>query len=156
MRSVIANFVMFSVLAAVTPGCTYLRETLGIVPQRPTVTIQDIQVMRLDFKELRLKVSFLVDNPNRFSLEFSDLNYVANLNDVEVAKGEYLDTMLFPAEDKKTITIPLSLNTKEALKIIAGTLGTQNHVRLNLVGTVIFHTTLGDMKVSFDDKRTLL
>jgi LEA14-like dessication related protein len=147
--------VLWIVLAFNLGGCQYLKELFGPVLQRPQITIKDIQVVSTTLFELKIKIRFLVENPNSFELEFSNLNYDVGLSKRRVAFGVYKENFKLPAEQNTTIDIPLTIASLEAVQILRDVLRKKGKLELELTGAVDFHSAFGAMTINFDHKKEL-
>jgi len=136
-------------------GCTYLREAIGLGPQRPTVTLAEIDVDRVSLVALDLTVVLRVNNPNNFALDFAKLRYDVKAAGLDVAAGTYDDKISIPASGNSFIKLPLKVDTVNALKLVHELLTKGDDVLAVMNATADFATPLGAMQVSFEDKKPL-
>ncbi|MBI2603320.1 MAG: LEA type 2 family protein [Deltaproteobacteria bacterium] len=136
-------------------GCTILKETLGFVAQKPKVVIESIRIAKVDLKELKLEVHLSVENPNAFDLVLSDLHYSVNIHDSDVASGIHKDELKVAAYEKKTIEIPLSIQTQNTLQVLGRILFERKPIPLHWQGQANFHSPIGPMIVKFSDQKEI-
>jgi LEA14-like dessication related protein len=143
-------------LALSLQGCQYFKDIFAPVFQRPQVTVKDVQVVSINSRELTLKIKFLVQNPNNFSLEFSHLNYQVSLNKRLIGYGEHTEKIELAAEGNSELNIPLSIQNNETAKVLRELMKTGEKLRLELKGWVDFHSVLGTVKIDFEHNHNLL
>ncbi len=141
--------------ASLLGGCTYLRETVGLGPQRPKVHLADVAVTRVRLTNVDLLVTVRVDNPNGFALKFSRLRYQLTAAEADLARGVYDEPLSIPAEGQSLIKLPLTVDAKAALKLAQDLLTSSGEVFAVMKATADFGTPFGDMEVNFEDKHPL-
>lgn len=142
-------------LALALGGCAYLREAIGLGPQKPKVALADIAVTKASLAALDLAVTLRIDNPNDFALNFSRLRYKMVAAGLDVANGTYGERITVPAEGHTLIKLPLSVDTNAALKLVHELLSKSEETYAILTATADFETPFGAMEVNFEDKRAL-
>lgn len=147
---------LWTLLPLAVGSCQYLRESFGMVPQKPYVSVKEIQVRSFNLREFKLKVKLSVQNPNAYNLEFSNLNYQVSLNEQIVATGLLKETFNFPPEKSVDVELPLTLTGLETLQVIIQSFQKQKALIFGLNGSVRFHSALGDMTVNFNHRKNLL
>ena len=143
------------VLTASLVGCSILKDTLGFVAQKPKVSVESIRIAKVDLKELNLEVRLSVENPNAFDLVFSDLQYEIDIHNSALASGVYKDKLKVAAYEKKTLEIPLKIQTQNTLQILGRILFERKPVPLNWQGQANFHSPVGTMMVKFADQKEM-
>jgi len=136
-------------------GCAYLREAIGLGPQKPTVTLAEIDVDRISLAALDLTVVLRVDNRNDFALDFAKLRYTVTAAGLDVASGTYDDKISIPASGNSLIKLPLKVDTINALQLVHELLTKGDDVLAVMNATADFATPFGAMQVSFEDKKPL-
>jgi LEA14-like dessication related protein len=137
------------------PGCAYLREAIGLGPQKPKVQLADIAVTKASLTALELALTLRVDNPNDFKLVFSKLKYRMEAAGLLVADGIFDETIAVPAEGHALVKLPLTIDAQNALRLAEILLKNESEVFALLNATAVFDTPVGGMDVAFEDKRPL-
>jgi LEA14-like dessication related protein len=145
----------FVVILALTGGCAFLREAIGLGPQNPKVQLADVEVVNANLASLELMVTIRVDNPNDFDLNFSKLRYNMVAGGLAVASGTLDDQVSVPASGHSLIKLPLAIDAGNALKLAHDLLTKTTETFAVLTATADFDTPFGAMAVSFEDKRPL-
>lgn len=153
--SFLATFALALTLALPLGGCAYLREAIGLGPQRPKVQLTDIAVTKATFLALDLAVTLRVDNPNNFDLRFSKLKYDMVAAGLDVARGVFDETVIVPATGFSLVKLPLRVDSQNALQLVQALLASKEEVFAELNATADFETPFGPMSVNFEDKQAL-
>lgn len=140
---------------AVTTGCAYLRETIGLGPVRPKVSLAAIEVTKVTLSAVELVASLRVDNPNDFALTFRNLVYRLDAGGLELAAGNFKESLKVPAEGQVVVRLPVAVNATNAVKLARKLLNSQGEMLAEMTATADFVTPFGDMEVSFEEKRPL-
>lgn len=153
MKKIIAIIILMSQISS----CTYLREALGIVTRRPTVSLKSIQLDKMTFQEIKLLVSVQVENPNSFELNFQNLNYTLNSDEVLLASGYFKEAIVVPSNQTRVIPIPLLIDSKSAQQVLKNLFIKRQPISLRWHARALFKTPLGvKMEVGFYDEKKLL
>lgn len=155
MKKTFQSILICTLLALSLPGCQYLKELFGPVLQHPQVSVKDVQVVSANFYELKIKIKFLIQNPNSFKLEFSDLNYDIALSKRRVLYGTFHEKIYLPPEDNTVVEVPLAIKNVDAVHVLSEVLRKHKPLRLELKGSVDFHSSFGAMTINFNHERDL-
>lgn len=142
-------------LLLVTSACTYLKEVIGLGPVHPKVKVTEITVVQASLSAIDLLVSIHVDNPNGFDLEFSKLQYQMMAGSLAIAKGMYAQTVNIPEDGQAEIKLPLTIDARNAFKLLNDILSKQEDTFAVWTATAEFSTPFGAMDVDFEDRRPL-
>lgn len=142
-------------LTAASVSCAFLREAIGLGPQKPKVQLAEIEVIKAGLSELELAVTLRVDNPNSFDLSFSKLRYKMTALATEVASGTYDDKIVIPQGGHSLIKLPLKIDAVAALRLAHEFLTNKEETYAVIAAVADFDTPFGAMEVSFEDKRPL-
>ena len=137
-------------------GCTYLKELIGLGPQRPEVSIRNIAVEGISLHSVDLRLTLHVENPNSFELVLGTLSYTIDAVGMAIAKGEYSDTFKVPAKSSNQIKLPLTVDARNILKLINEIMkarGEKIEAVTNLRARFI--TPVGSMDVNIKDEQPL-
>ena len=156
MRKAFATIFIFALVVGALCGCQYLKELFGPVLQQPQVSIKEVQVVSANYFELKIKIKFLVQNPNSFDLEFSNFNYDISLSKRRVLYGSFVEKIKLPKEENTVVEIPVRIANAEAIQILHQVLRKHQPLRLELKGSIDFHSSFGAMTIPFENERDLL
>jgi LEA14-like dessication related protein len=87
--------------------------------QRPTVSVTDQRLTRLDFERANLAFGIQVDNPNPVALSLAGLDYDLKLDGHSFASGQQTKQMQLAAAGASRFELPLSLAFKEIYQGLA-------------------------------------
>ena len=99
------------VLAVALSGCALFVPKL----ETPRLAIVDIQVVKANFLEQRLRVRMRVDNPNDRSLPIQGLSYTVYLSGQEFASGASDASFVVPALGTAEFNMDVTANAAGAL-----------------------------------------
>ena len=88
-----------------------IRESLA--NQRPTVSVADQRLTRLDFERVNMAFGIQVDNPNPIALTLAGLDYELKLAGHSFASGKQGKQMRLAASGASRFELPLSMAFKE-------------------------------------------
>ena len=80
------------------------------VPKVPEIRVKGIQVKNLGLRAAELVAQVEIENPNAFSLSFSDFDYQLNVNRQEWGQGNIRQGGSIPEKSSGTVDIPLKLD----------------------------------------------
>lgn len=103
--------VQMLLLAAALSGCTLLLPKL----QTPRLAIVDVEVVKANFLEQRLRVRMRVENPNDRSLPIQGLSYTVYLGGQEFATGVSDASFIVPALGTAEFNMDVTANAAGAL-----------------------------------------
>lgn len=155
LRSLLRQASSVLLVTGFVTGCAFLRESVGLGPQKPKVQLSAIDVQKASLAQLELLVTLRVDNPNDFDLNFSKLKYKMVAGDLEIASGTYGDRISVPATNHALIKLPLTVDSGAALKLAQDLLTKKDEVFAVMNATADFETPFGAMEVAFEDKHAL-
>jgi LEA14-like dessication related protein len=113
MRWIIAAVILL--LIGIISGCALLQKSI----KEPTVSIEKIRLDTLGLDGAAPLAQVRIDNPNRVGTTLEGLNYTLHLNDQRLLSGSSDETIRIGANESRLITLPVSIDFKEA----AGSIG---------------------------------
>lgn len=141
------------IMLAGSGACTMLRETIGLGPLRPTVSLQAIEVSKVSMTSIELVASVRVDNPNDFALTFRNLAYRLDAGNLEIAVGHYREDVRISAESRGVLRLPVTVHANNAVKLFRMLLQSKGELMTEMKAKADFVTPFGDMEVKFEDRR---
>ena len=149
------NILIISFIVGGFVSCTFLKETIGIGPKPPAVQLESIGVKSASLTELYLIVKIRVENPNRFSLDFSKLKYQLKVENQLLAKGLFEKEVSINSQEAKIVELPLSIDMTKALKVVKKIFQGDKKVMAIWNGTATFNTPIGDIDVDFENQKPI-
>ena len=105
-----------SVLFVLVQGCSSLSESL--TPIQPKVLIDAIEIEDASLSGLTALLTLNVENPNRFALNASGLDYTMSLAGTEILTGENTSNLSVPALGSGKIEVPVRISYAAILESI--------------------------------------
>ncbi len=137
-------------------GCTFLKELIGLGPQRPHVTVKSIAVEGVSLHAVDLRLTLQVENPNSFELSLGTLSYTIDAVGMTIARGAYSETFKVPAKGVNQIRLPLVADPKNILRLVNEVMKARGaDIDAVTVLNARFLTPVGSMDVSLKDQRPL-
>ncbi len=148
------QLLILTVISFLVVQCEFLRETVGLGPTPPKAKLVGISVKKVSFQNLELEFNILVDNPNFFDIDLSKLTYDIRVAEVHLAKGVHDKKITVPSEEKLEVKLPLTVDTKNALKLV-NQLWQHQKLIATWKAVAIFETPLGGVEVEFEDNKPI-
>jgi LEA14-like dessication related protein len=127
-------------------GCAQLEMKKALEHQRPTVSIADTRLTRLDFERANLAFGIEVDNPNPIPLSLAGLDYDLKLAGHSFASGKQTKQMRVDASAVSRFELPLSVAFNEVLQGIKQLEGMQSIPYELTTGLMIDVPLLGKLR----------
>ena len=118
------------------------------MPKLPDISVDSIKVNSLSFTGASLKLSLGMKNTNAFAMKMDGLEYVAQLGNMELAKGVARHVTPLKANDRSLMDIDVNLNFLE-LGRTAQTLLSGSSTPCRLTGNMLVNTQAGWQKIPF-------
>jgi len=96
-------------------GCSTM---LSQAIEEPTLRINGISIKEVNLTSVDLILDLTVTNPNDFKLALSSYEYVIELNEHPMFKGEEKQSLSIPALGESRLTVPLTLGVMEILSLL--------------------------------------
>ncbi len=136
-------------------ACTFLRETIGLGPVPPRVSLVSLHIKNLSLQTVDVQGTFEIDNPNAFDIKFASLNYLLQVAGRPVALGKYQNPITIEAKKAAQVRLPFAISMKEILFVIKQLFVEQKKLDALLTATATFDTPIGHIDVDFQDSKPL-
>jgi LEA14-like dessication related protein len=123
----------------------------ALQPYLPTVSFQDLDLRTIDWEHVEVDLKFNVENPNPLQVKIASFSYDLALEGTQVLEGTQTDGFTLPAEDKATLTVPLSLTFSNIKDLLGSTRG-KDELGFVLAGKLGFDTPAGVAKIPYTAK----
>jgi LEA14-like dessication related protein len=136
-------------------GCTTLKQLIGITVNPPKVELRDVKIASATLQEINIDLVLEIENTNGVDLSFRDLQYKAEVFDVQITEGVYKETIVAKAEKKTSFVVPLRVSTSKFAKLAQNLMFGGNDAVLKLDAKASFITDAGEIVVDFSDEKNL-
>lgn len=93
------------VILLVLTGCASIPASQ---PKAPQVEVESVKAIKLGLTRQELVFRLKISNPNEFDLPLQTLNFIASMNDTEVAQGMSNERVTIPANDTEMLDVHVS------------------------------------------------
>lgn len=108
----------------------------GVV-ERPSVSIEKVEMGKLTLAGGSAKFILKIGNPNRFAIPLSGFDYGLRLNGVEVANGNREQKVMIPAGESKVVAVPMVFSFGNMMNLLPNLLNNQS-LKYDLAGSIHF------------------
>ena len=105
------------------------------IAEPPNVTVQTVQMERLNWQGGEANFTLNVSNPNAFPLPLTGFDYQLKLNGVAVANGEREESITIPGRQSRQVSVPLKLSFVNIASMLPGLIR-QGTMQYQLAGSV--------------------
>jgi LEA14-like dessication related protein len=131
-------------------GCAAVQRAIDIL--QPKLSIKDVHVTDLSFKEVDLAVDVEVDNPNLLPIDLTGFDYDLKINNISFIKGQQDKQMKIASLEQSVFQIPVTLNYKNLYETFKS-LKDQDSTGYQIACGVLFDLPgLGPTRIPFDTK----
>lgn len=102
-----------ALLLATLSACTPVEIKQALEQQRPTVSVVDQRLTRLDFERVNMAFGIQVNNPNPIAISLAALDYDLKLAGHSFASGQQNKQMQLAAAGPSRFELPLSMSFQE-------------------------------------------
>lgn len=104
-------------------------------PQQPEVNLTGLQIREATLSHLNMVADLQVFNPNDVALTVKEVDYILQLEGVEVADGQSLESVEIPARETGRVQLRISTAYWDLLNLV-NRLQTSDEMTFNLDGKV--------------------
>ncbi len=126
---------MIIALTTSLAGCTS-NGVKGLI-ERPTVSIENVQMGKLTLAGGSAKFSLKIQNPNSFPIPLSGFDYGLRLNGVEVANGNREHKVTIAGGEAKIVEIPMVFSFTNMMSLLPNLLNNRS-LKYDLAGSIHF------------------
>lgn len=149
------NITGLILLLVLTSGCIYLKQLVGLGPQKPKLELTGVEIVGLSMSGLDMSLKFTAENPNEEELAFEKLVYQVTSGDYVLARGEHLPKLTLKPLKKSKLALPLSLDSDQVGKFIRQLLNNSGKGQVTVAGAGEFVTSLGNVAINFKENREI-
>lgn len=117
-------------------GCA----TFKPVVERPQLAFEGLGVRGLSFNHATFVVRFKVLNPNRFGIEFDQMNYTLHLNDQPIGTGAVLEKVRVEGKEEQVVQLPIQIKYTDLTQALRGMAMAKAPSQFKLEGLVKAHS----------------
>ena len=133
-------------------SCTLWRGLFGELKQ-PQATLESLTVKKAGFLAIELEAGIRVTNPNDFELALKSLDYELSSGDRPVGRGSWQKTFVVGPGGTGTLHLPLTLQTREALRLVQQYLKDPDGMSGTVSGRAVFLTEMGEIGMDFHEEK---
>ncbi len=137
-------------------SCTYLRQLVGLVADKPVVKIIDVDVKSFAINGIELVFVIDIMNPNSFAVDVDRLDYQVQGLGVELGRGSMLEPVVLNSSSHTEVRLPFSINPEAARQIFKRYLLNPRDLKLKLLAQLFLNTAFGKMDLQFQEERTMV
>lgn len=124
-------------------------------PKEPEFqSIANPKVVKFNMREVQVTADIVMNNPNNFSLDMSEMEVDVYVNDVHVGKSTQTDLSKIPADSNFNVPMKFDFSPKKVFNIgsLGGILGALNDKKMKVKykGFITLKALDSDWKVPFD------
>ncbi len=96
------------IVVSVIFSCSVLKDLSQM--QKPQVTVQNVRLTDLNFRNITLNFDIGIQNPNKLAVSLSKLDYELFLNENSFLQGEEVKDITIASEATSTVELPVTLD----------------------------------------------
>lgn len=137
-------------------GCTYLRQLVGWVADKPQVKVLDVEVQ--SFQPQRIDLVFVLDiyNPNSFAIDIDRLDYHVLGLGIPLGKGSLIEPVVLKGEAHHQVRLPFAVDPEAGRQIFKKYLANPRELKIKLFAHIFLNTAFGKMDTQFEEDRNLM
>lgn len=106
-------------------------------PMAPTVKVESVKAVKLSLSSQELAFNLTVYNPNDYDLPLQSLNFIATVDDTEVARGMSNERVTLPANDEARLQVSVSTRINKLLgRLLRSTSNEETDIPYDIKGFV--------------------
>jgi LEA14-like dessication related protein len=125
-----------------------LLSCLSWLIEKPTFSVKEILVDQISSGDLHITLKIEAENPNRFDLTMTALDYTFFLDHREVGKGSLAKEVILPASARSTVELPVTARLGPTGGLLKSFFSARESV-YKIEGTARVSTTLGSTTIPF-------
>ncbi len=137
-------------------SCATMRHLLGVVADKPTVKIAEVDVRSISMK--RMEIDFLLDvyNPNSFTIDIEELKYSVQSLDLELGEGTYKEPISLTAKQKIQVRLPFRVDPNNLVNLMKKYLQNPKELKVKLKADLFLDTAFGKMDMQFQEEKSVM
>ncbi len=96
-------------------GLLFLSSCALMFFKEPELKVENVEIEKVDSKDLIVNVKLHVKNQNSFALEISQIDYQIIINESAVAESSVVKKYEIPKEGETTLIIPVKFSTTDLI-----------------------------------------
>ncbi len=116
--------------------------------EKPILSVREIRVDQISPGDLHITLKVEAENPNRFDLKLTALDYTFYLDQREVGRGSLAEEISLPASSKSAVELPVTARLSPTGGLLKSVFSARDSV-YKIVGTARVSTTLGSTTFPF-------
>jgi LEA14-like dessication related protein len=137
-------------------SCATIRHLLGVVADKPTVRLVNVDVLSIDPRRMDLDFVLEIYNPNSFSVDIQELKYDVKSMSLDLGEGSYPDLITLKAKDKVEVKLPLRVNPESIVNLMKRYLANPKELKVEFRSDLFLHTAFGKLDMHFHEEKTIM
>ena len=125
-----------------------LLSCLAWLIEKPAFRVREILVDRITAEDLRITLKVEAENPNRFDLTLTALNYTLTLDQREAGKGTLATEVRLPASTQSMVDLPVTARLGPAGGLLKS-LFSSGESTCRIDGSARISTAFGSIEIPF-------
>lgn len=146
----------FLLLLPLASGCSHFKELLGLIADKPKVSLKEVEVEAFAIDSVRLVFVLDVLNPNDFSLDINDLDYKVRGLGIELGEGRLTHPFKLAAAQSSQVRLPFRVEPQAAYQLFRKYLAQPRELKLQFDGRFFIGTAFGNMDMHFLEEKTMV
>ncbi|MES2746477.1 MAG: LEA type 2 family protein [Bdellovibrionota bacterium] len=137
-------------------SCATMRHLLGVVADKPTVRLVNVDIRSISTKRMELDFVLEVFNPNSFGVDIQELKYDVKSMDLDLGEGSYPDVIMLKSKEKVEVRLPFRVDPDNLVNLMKRYLANPKELKVQLKADLFLDTALGKMDMHFQEEKTIM
>lgn len=156
MNKCLRAFMIVFIGSLVLLSCATMRHLLGVVADKPTVRLVNVDVRSISTKRMELDFVLEVYNPNSFGIDIQELQYNVSSLDLDLGDGAYKDTISLKSKEKVEVRLPFRVDPDNLVNLMKRYLQNPKELKVQLKADLFLDTAFGKMDMHFQEEKTIM
>jgi LEA14-like dessication related protein len=146
------HFSVIAVAALLSSHCAHIGQTLGLVPEKPEITLTGAEIKSASFANVVIEVKINIVNQDKRDLKVDNLNFDLLYGESVIGQGRIADKIAIQSHGQQAVDIPVNIQTGKLLGAAAEIMGGGALDKSRIRGQATLVTWLGSLDIPFDEK----
>lgn len=137
-------------------GCATMRQLLGVVADKPSVRLVNVDVRSISTKRMELDFVLEVFNPNSFSVDIEELQYSVKSMELDLGDGVSKERVVLKAKEKVSVRLPFRVDPNNLVSLMKRYFQHPKELKVQLTATLFLSTAFGTMDLQFKEEKTIM
>lgn len=137
-------------------GCATMRHLLGVVADKPTVRLVNVDIHSISSKRMELDFVLEIFNPNSFGVDIQELKYDVRSLELDLGEGAHKDTISLKSKEKVEVRLPFRVDPDNLVNLMKRYLQNPKELKVQLRANLYLDTAFGKMDMHFQEEKTVM